>query len=204
MPSHITYYNQMPIPPLEAQTEFIDAGPLRFGIEYRLLSEAVTAASPVAAANGTDKGDGALDDRGVSLHVYGVRDGEALEHLRFDCFDEDPHYHYISWTDRSNVMLHLDPIADGDALQWTLERLRTRLPQMLEHAGAVGHRRRARPAPRRRRPPPRRPRCKPSLRRPPSCVNTQPRPTFALRLPSLRRAWSSGWRASRSPASPPP
>ena len=75
----------------------------------------MTAASPVAAANGTDKGDGALDDRGVSLHVYGVRDGEALEHLRFDCFDEDPHYHYISWTDRSNVMLHLDPIADGDA-----------------------------------------------------------------------------------------
>ena len=137
MPSHITYYNQMPIPPLEAQTEFIDAGPLRFGVEYRLLSEAVTASSPVAAANGTDKGDGPLDDRGVSLHVYGVRDGEALEHLRFDCFDEDPHYHYISWKDRSNVMLHLDPIADGDPLQWTLERLRTRLPQMLEHAGAA-------------------------------------------------------------------
>ena len=84
-----------------------------------------------------EQGDGPLDDRGVSLHVSGVRDGEALEHLRFDCFDEAPHYHYVSWKDRSNVMLHLDPIADGDALQWTLERLRTRLPQMLEHAGAA-------------------------------------------------------------------
>ena len=155
MPSHITYYNQMPIPPLEAQTEFVDAGPLRFGIEYRLLSEAVTAASNIAAASGTDKGDGALDDRGVSLHVYGVRDGEALEHLRFDCFDEDPHYHYISWTDRSNVMLHLDPIADGDALQWTLERLRTPPAPDAGERRRRGHRRHPRPAQRRRRPPPR-------------------------------------------------
>ena len=137
MTSHITYYDQMPIPPLAAQTEFIDAGPLRFGIEYRLLTDAVAAASKIAAASGADKGAGVLDDRGVSLHVYGVRGGEALEHLRFDCFDEDPHYHYVSWKDRTNVMLHLDPIADGDPLQWTLERLRTRLPQMLEHAGAA-------------------------------------------------------------------
>ena len=90
MSSHITYYDQMPIPPVPAQTEFIDAGPLRFGVEYRLLSEAVAAASKIATAKGGDKGAAELDDRGVSLHVYGVRGGEALEHLRFDCFDEDP------------------------------------------------------------------------------------------------------------------
>jgi hypothetical protein len=59
-----------------------------------------------------------------------------LEYLRFDCFDEDPHYHYISWKQRSNEMLHLDPVADGDPLLWALERIRTRLPQMLERAGA--------------------------------------------------------------------
>ena len=33
-------------------------------------------------------------------------------------------------------MIHLDPVADGDPLAWALERLRTRLPQMLERAGA--------------------------------------------------------------------
>ena len=32
-------------------------------------------------------------------------------------------------------MLHIDPIADGDPLAWAIERLRTRLPQMLERAG---------------------------------------------------------------------
>ena len=138
MPRHITKYAMMPIPPVEEQTEFIDAGPIRFGIEYRLLTDAVSAANQYQAASGTDEGTGELDDRGVSIHVYGLQDGETLEYLRFDCFDEDPHYHYISWKDKSNEMLHLDPIADGDPLQWTLDRVRTRLPQMLERAGASG------------------------------------------------------------------
>ena len=51
-------------------------------------------------------------------------------------FNEDPHYHYISWRDRSNEMLHMDPVADGDPLRWALERIRTQLSQMLERAGA--------------------------------------------------------------------
>ena len=58
-----------------------------------------------------------------------------MERIRFDCFQEDPHYHYVSWQQRSNEMLHLDPAADGDPLHWALERIRTRLPQMLERAG---------------------------------------------------------------------
>jgi hypothetical protein len=33
-------------------------------------------------------------------------------------------------------MLHVDPVADGDPLAWALERIRTRLPQLLERAGA--------------------------------------------------------------------
>jgi len=56
--------------------------------------------------------------------------------LRFDCFVEDPHYHYVSWRERANEVLHIDPVADGDPLAWALERLRTRLPQMLARAGA--------------------------------------------------------------------
>ncbi|MEM7408912.1 MAG: hypothetical protein AAF430_01590 [Myxococcota bacterium] len=137
MSDHITRYDVMPIPPVEAQTRWFDVGSLRIGVEYRLLNEAIAAASATAPAEGFDSADLAgLDDRGVSLHVCGPVDGELRELLRFDCFDEDPHYHYVDWRAKSNEVLHLDPVADGDPLTWALERLRTRLPQMLARAGA--------------------------------------------------------------------
>jgi hypothetical protein len=135
---HITRYDSMPIPPVPAQTEYIDAGVIRFGVEYRLLTDAIAAASATVAADGADAADPeTFDDRGVSIHVYGDDGAGPLEFLRFDCFAEDPHYHYVSWKDRTNEMLHLDPVADGDPLAWALERIRTRLPQMLERAGAA-------------------------------------------------------------------
>ncbi|HXK25862.1 MAG TPA: hypothetical protein VMS55_24550 [Myxococcota bacterium] len=138
MPSHITRYDLMPIPPIEAHTQWFDAGAVRFGVEYRLLNEAIAAAAQVEAASGSDRADPAtFDDRGVSIHVQGCDDQGALEYLRFDCFEEDPHYHYVSWRARSNEMLHIDAVAEGDPLAWTLERLRTRLPEMLARAGAV-------------------------------------------------------------------
>ena len=58
------------------------------------------------------------------------------EVFRFDCFDEEPHYHYVDWKGQSNDMVRIDPIADGDPLTWALDRIRTRLPQMLRRAGA--------------------------------------------------------------------
>lgn len=139
MNDHITRYDLMPIPPVEAHTEYVDAGAVRFGVEYRLLDDAIAAASSTESARGSDSTAGAsFDDRGVSIHVFGVEPEGPLEYLRFDCFDEDPHYHYVSWKDKSNEMLHIDPVAEGDPLRWALERLRTRLPQMLARAGA-GH-----------------------------------------------------------------
>ena len=152
--SHITRYDKMPIPPVAQQTEYFEAGPVTFGVEYRLLTDAIAAASASEDARGVDSAaETGFDDRGVAIHVFGEdRDlsparpadagkaggegSEQLEYLRFDCFDEDPHYHYICWKQRSNEMLHLDPVADGDPLLWALERIRTRLPQMLERAGA--------------------------------------------------------------------
>ena len=137
MRDHVTRYDVMPIPPVEANTEWFEAGILVIGVEYRLVTEAVAAARQVEAATGTDGLEAAvLDDRGVSLHVCGEVDGVRRELLRFDCFVEDPHYHYVSWRERSNELLHLDPVADGDPLAWALARLRTRLPQMLARAGA--------------------------------------------------------------------
>jgi len=134
---HVTRYSVMPIPPVEAQTAWFEAGEIRIGVEYRLLTDAVAAANELAAASGDERGPTTeLDDRGVALHVCGQQDGEWREFLRFDCFVEDPHYHYVSWRARANEMIHLDPVADGDPLLWALERIRARLPQMLERAGA--------------------------------------------------------------------
>lgn len=137
---HITRYSVMPIPPVEAQTVLFRAGPIEIGVEYRLLNDAIVAAaaSGLAEASGDERGQTTeLDDRGVALHVFAVQDGERREFLRFDCFAEDPHYHYVSWRNPANEMIHLDPVADGDPLLWALERIRTRLPQMLVRADAA-------------------------------------------------------------------
>lgn len=139
MGGHITRYDQMPIPPIESQTEYVDAGSVTFGVEYRLLDDAIAAASEIEGAEGGEGGV-VLEDRGVSLHVFATaaEGEEPLEYLRFDCFDEDPHYHYVSWSEKSNEMIHIDPVADGDPLTWALERIRSRLVPMLERAGAFG------------------------------------------------------------------
>lgn len=135
--SYMTRYNVMPIPPIDEHTTWFEAGALRIGVEYRLLNDAIAAAANLAEAAGADPGTTVgIDDRGVSFHVCAEQDGEEREFLRFDCFNEDPHYHYVSWRDRNNDVCHMDPIAGGDPIAWALERIRTRLPQMLERAGA--------------------------------------------------------------------
>ncbi len=140
MGDHITRYDRMPIPPILANTEFFEAGPIRIGVEFRVLTDDVVAAirATLPAAIGAETGKlEDLDDTGVSFHVYGNRDGQAFEFLRFDCFREDPHYHYVGWDRSSNEVLHLDPVADGDPVAWALDRIGSRLPQMLIRAGAA-------------------------------------------------------------------
>ncbi len=128
----------MPIPPIEAHTSYFQAGPVRLGVEYRRLNDAVAAAAELEAASGQSRGQTTeLDDRGVSIHVFGSQDGEEREFLRFDCFEEDPHYHYISWRERSNEMLHMDPAATGDPVAFALECIERRLPALLRRAGAA-------------------------------------------------------------------
>ena len=93
------------------QTTYITAGVLRFGIEYRHLQ----------------------NDQGICIHVFRGPDAQHDEVLRFDCFERQPHYHY-AWS-KNDHYVPLDTAAEGDALQWTLARLRTRLPAMLLRAG---------------------------------------------------------------------
>ncbi len=86
--------------------------------------------------------EGGFSDEGVSLHVAETEGGH--EYLRFDVFDDEPHYHYIhrpgagdGTTGVVNNVIDFDVVAHGDMLTWALERIRTRLPEMLTEAGAV-------------------------------------------------------------------
>lgn len=134
----VTKYDIMPIPPVEAHCERFEIGPISIWVEYRLLNDAIAAAHTVDQGFEGEGEVATIEDRGVSLHVFGepAPGKPEVEFLRFDCFDEDPHYHYVSYANQTNEMVHLDPHAHGDPLAWALECLRTRLPQLLERAGA--------------------------------------------------------------------
>ncbi len=115
---------------VEEETEFIEAGAVTFGMEYRFL--------PRRDAEG--KASDRIMDHGICIHVLdGSRNGK-YEHLRFDCLQNRPHYHYLDWTRGKDDWYHehatIDTAADGDAFQWTIERLRSKLPSMLVRARA--------------------------------------------------------------------
>ena len=79
-------------------------------------------------------GTGAADQRQrVARHVVGAGDGH--EYLRFDCFRDGPHYHYIEPSGEKQTIVDFDPAALGDMLPWALRQLRERLEPMLTYAG---------------------------------------------------------------------
>jgi hypothetical protein len=126
-------YPRPPMALIEDHCVTVDAGPLRFVVESRDLIADNAVLNPDAVANRPADAP-VFDDAGPSLHVFD-RNG-AWEHLRFDCFDKDPHYHYIRQSDQSNLICRLDEIAEGDPLEWTMRVTRRRLPEMLEFVGA--------------------------------------------------------------------
>ena len=89
----------------------IEAGAITFHLQYRAQ----------------------MADQGVCIHVMGDASGGEKELLRFDCFDQVPHYHYDPLG--KNERRELDKTTAGNPLGWALRQLRTRLPEMLEHAG---------------------------------------------------------------------
>ena len=127
-------YTGMPIDPIEEQLEKFHAGAITIGVEFRVLTDEIVAAmgrADEAKANGALN----LNDDGVSLHVYSKGPDGDLERLRFDCFKDDPHYHYVDWPKHTQDIIHLDPTMTGDVLTWALALIRTRLPLLLERAG---------------------------------------------------------------------
>jgi len=134
-------YQVQPQPWDESCTRWVAAGPLRIGVEWRDVDPEALLATYGA---GTDdmaeivekSPAGGFFDKGVSLHVCAV--DPAHEFLRFDVFDDDPHYHYVDTSGQSNRVVAFDEVAHGDMLPWALDRLRTNLPAMLRGAGGDG------------------------------------------------------------------
>ena len=74
-----------------------------------------------------------MDDQGLCLQVYSEVDGKDTEILRFDCFDQAPHYHY--GPENHNIRLFMDKTTAGNPLGWTIGNLRHNLPDMVRRAG---------------------------------------------------------------------
>ena len=104
-------------------TDMFEAGNFRFGLELRKQTG----------------GDG-----GLAIHVLADLAGtpgktymEETEMLAFDCFRDDPHYHY--GPRNKNHRIFWDKTLVPDTLGWTLEQFKTgRLRDMIARAGYPG------------------------------------------------------------------
>ena len=89
-----------------------EAGNVRFGLEFRELS----------------------GDRGLAIHVLTDTLGQEVEVLAFDCFENQPHYHY--GPREQDVRIFWDKTTAGDTVRWTFDRFKQgRLKAMIERAG---------------------------------------------------------------------
>jgi hypothetical protein len=156
-------YPILPLPHIPEQTEMIPAGVLTIGVGHRVLDEDTARAYLDEVgyrrvdADGTERRYEGRD-AGVCIHVFGPppnpvsgqlpgaprsaaagADGSSadlVEYVRFDCFDDEPHYHYVYNAERAQDRVFLDPTLEGDPMAWALERLRTRMPEVLRKVGA--------------------------------------------------------------------
>ena len=104
---------------MEIGSTRVSAGPVDFTLQYRLVD------------GGRVGSRGA--DQGISVQVMGNVEGKDTELLRFDCFDQNPHYHY--GPESKNERIDLDKTTAGSPLGWTVTQLREKLPDMLKRAG---------------------------------------------------------------------
>ena len=74
-----------------------------------------------------------MPDQGLCVQVFGKVDDNDVEILRFDCFDQLPHYHY--GPANNNIRLNMDKTTVGNPFGWTMDNLRTKLPSMIKRSG---------------------------------------------------------------------
>ena len=70
-------------------------------------------------------------DQGLSIRVSGPVADERRELLRFDCFDNSPHYH-VEVYGRNDITA----IEDNDATEWSLNTLTEEFEGLIDAAGA--------------------------------------------------------------------
>jgi hypothetical protein len=118
-------YDRLPIPMVPEHCITVDAGAVRLVVESRRLTNEILADTYQGAIDPVV----VFDDQGATLHVLGANDG--LEHLRFDCFEQEPHYHYIDNADSGNTVVRIDELAVGDPIEFSLTCVEQHLPDML-------------------------------------------------------------------------
>jgi hypothetical protein len=125
-------YGQLPIPMVTEHCIPVDAGAVQLVVESRKLTNEIIEST----YQGDVKAAIPFDDFGATLHVCGAADG--LEYLRFDCFENEPHYHYIEPAAGANTVVRIDELAVGDPIDFSLACVEHHLPDMLRHCGVDG------------------------------------------------------------------
>jgi len=125
-------YDRLPIPMVTEHCIPVDAGAVQLVVESRKLTNEIIE----DAFTGVVDAGIPFDDFGATLHVCGTADG--LEHLRFDCFENEPHYHYIDQAAVANTVVRIDELAVGDPIDFSLTCVEHHLPEMLRHCGVSG------------------------------------------------------------------
>jgi hypothetical protein len=113
------HHKFMLLPVMAHNAAWIEAGPVTFAVEARVLGDA----------------RGVIGERGASLHVFSA--DRSKEYVRFDNFQNGPHYHYILNDLQHNVVWGYDPDMNGPMLPWAISAIRNRLPALLRRAGAT-------------------------------------------------------------------
>jgi hypothetical protein len=120
-------FAQLPIPMVPEHCIPVDAGAVQLVVESRRLTNAIIDET----YQGAVQAPVAFDDGGATLHVCGTASG--LEYLRFDCFEHEPHYHYIEPEAGANTVVRIDEVAVGDPVEFALGCVERRLAEMLRH-----------------------------------------------------------------------
>jgi hypothetical protein len=125
-------FDQLPIPMVTEHCIPVDAGAVQLVVESRKLTNEIIE----GAFHDVVDASIPFDDFGATLHVCGTADG--LEYLRFDCFENEPHYHYIEQATGANTVVRIDELAVGDPIDFSLACVEHHLPDMLRHCGVAG------------------------------------------------------------------
>jgi hypothetical protein len=105
----------------------IQAGTVTFGLQHRYID------GGAAHGQGAGGAGGSHADQGVCIQAVASVNGKETELLRFDCFDNNPHYHY--GPENHNERIMLDQTVTGNSIGWTVKQLRSHLPEMVKRAG---------------------------------------------------------------------